>query len=59
MLWSMESSKSGILGASEMVVTLDWVDNREALDCLPFLPRPALGAVVPAKVKNRQSGDRR
>lgn len=70
-LVSMDSSRSGIslmLGASESIVALtDCVDSlveafdvRDDLDARPFFARGRfVGAVVPAKWKNRHSGDLR
>lgn len=70
-LVSIDSSRSGIslmLGASESIVALtDCVDSlvealdvRDDLDARPFFARGRfVGAVVPAKWKNRHSGDLR
>ena len=69
-LVSIESSKSGMslkLGISDIIVSLtDWVDRRveafdvrEDLEARPFLARGRFeGAVVPAKWKKGQCGDR-
>jgi len=59
LLTSIESLRSGMLCAWEAFVTLDCVDSLDAFETLAFLPRPALGAVFPAKTKKAQCGERR
>ena len=59
LLASIDSSRSGILGASEAEVIVDWEESRDAFEVRPFFPLVVLGAVVPAKAKKGQFGDRR
>lgn len=65
LLVSIDSSRSGILGASDCMVIADCVDSlvetldvREAREARPFLAFGLLdGAVLPAKTKKGQLGD--